>query len=106
MPELTRRQLLLSLPALAVAPRLFAQAAPLRARGLNHLTLSVSDPKRTIDFYQGLFGMPIQAHQGPTTALRVGTGRSALRSVRSPRTRRRSSTISVSPSTTSMSIAS
>ena len=79
MPELTRRQLLLSLPALAVAPRLFAQAAaPLRARGLNHLTLSVSDPKRTIDFYQGLFGMPIQAHQGPTTALRVGAGPQCL----------------------------
>ena len=34
----------------------------------------MSDPKRTIDFYQGLFGMPIQAHQGPTTALRVGDG--------------------------------
>ena len=41
---------------------------------LNHLTLAVSDPKRTIDFYQGLFGMPVQARQGATTLLRMGSG--------------------------------
>ncbi len=73
---MTRRRLLLSLPALAVARRALAQAAPaqLRIRAFNHFTLSVSDPKRTIDFYQGLFGMPIQARQGPTTLLRIGGG--------------------------------
>ena len=72
---LSRRQLLSSLPGLALAPRVFAQAsAPIRARALNHMTLSVSDPKRTIDFYQGLFGMPIQARQGATVCLRIGSG--------------------------------
>ena len=72
---MTRRTLLLSLPALAVARRVIAQAgAPMRARALNHMTLSVSDPKRTIDFYQGLFGMPVQARQGATTLLRIGSG--------------------------------
>ena len=25
----------------------------------------MTDPKRSLDFYQALFGMPIQAHQGP-----------------------------------------
>jgi catechol 2,3-dioxygenase-like lactoylglutathione lyase family enzyme len=39
------------------------------------MTIAVTDPKRTIDFYQTLFGMPIQAHQGPgTTVLRIGSG--------------------------------
>ncbi|MBI3490301.1 MAG: VOC family protein, partial [Acidobacteria bacterium] len=73
---MTRRSLLLSLPAFAVARRVLAQAgaAQLRVRAFNHFTLSVSDPKRTIDFYQGLFGMPIQARQGPTTLLRIGAG--------------------------------
>jgi len=72
---MTRRSLLLSLPALAAARRVFAQAgAPFKVRALNHMTLSVADPKRTIDFYQGLFGMPIAARQGATTVLRIGTG--------------------------------
>jgi catechol 2,3-dioxygenase-like lactoylglutathione lyase family enzyme len=73
---ITRRTLLLSLPAVALARRAMAQAggAPMKIRALNHMTLSVSDPKRTIDFYQGLFGMPIQARQGQTTLLRIGAG--------------------------------
>lgn len=74
--QMTRRSLLLSLPALAVARRVLAQASPsqLRIRGFNHFLLSVSDPKRTIDFYQGLFGMPVQTRQGTTTMLRIGAG--------------------------------
>ena len=72
---LSRRHLLLSLPGLAVVRRIVAQtAAPIRARALNHMTLAVADPKRTIDFYQGLFGMPVQARQGPTTCLAIGSG--------------------------------
>ena len=76
MKEITRRELLLSLPAFAMAPRLFAQgdkpAIPVRA--LNQITLLVSDVKRSVDFYQGLFGMPIQARQGSTVVLRIGNG--------------------------------
>ncbi len=76
MTVISRRHLLLSLPGLALAPRVFAQAGqpPIRVHALNHLTLAVSDPKRTIDFYQGLFGMPVQARQGATTLLRMGSG--------------------------------
>jgi catechol 2,3-dioxygenase-like lactoylglutathione lyase family enzyme len=74
--KLTRRDLLLSLPALAVVRQAFAQASgsTLRARGLSQMTLSVSDIKRSVDFYQGLFGMPIQARQGATVILRMGPG--------------------------------
>ena len=75
--RMTRRSLLLSLPAMAAARTMLkAQgAAPtLKIRAFNHMTLSVADQKRSIDFYQGLFGMPVHAHQGATTLLRVGTG--------------------------------
>ena len=73
---MTRRSLLASLPAAAAASRIMAQpgAAPVPARKLNQMTLLVSDIKRSLDFYQGLFGMPIQGRQGGTVLLRVGTG--------------------------------
>ncbi len=73
---ISRRHLLLSLPALAMAPRTMAQAGKtsLHVRALNHMTLTVSDVKRSVQFYQGLFGMPIQARQGQTVLLRIGSG--------------------------------
>ena len=76
MNEMTRRELLLSIPALAMAPRLFAQAAKptIPVKALNQFTLLVSDVKRSVDFYQGLFGMPIQTRQGATVLLRIGNG--------------------------------
>jgi hypothetical protein len=73
----SRRQMLLSLPGLMMAPRLFAQAGnpPIRVKGINHVTLHVSDVKRSVDFYQGLFGMPIINRQGTTSAgLQIGAG--------------------------------
>jgi catechol 2,3-dioxygenase-like lactoylglutathione lyase family enzyme len=75
---LTRRRLLQSVPALVIAPlasRALAQGtAPIRVRGFNHVTLAVSDVKRSVDFYQGLFGMPIINRQGMTTGLQIGAG--------------------------------
>ena len=41
---------------------------------LNHMTLHVSDVQRSLEFYQGLFGLPVQARQGPTVVLRIGEG--------------------------------
>src|SRR5712692_11566556 len=75
--QIDRRSFLRCIPMLAVAPRLLAQSSgnpPIPVRALNHMTLSVSDPKRSLDFYQGLFGMPVQARQGQTTLLRIGAG--------------------------------
>src|SRR5262245_1337372 len=76
MKAMTRRELLLSLTALAAAPRLFAQSAKptIPLKGFNHFRLLVSDVKRSVDFYQGLFGMPIQARQGSLVGLRIGAG--------------------------------
>src|SRR2546428_480279 len=73
--DISRRRLLRSLPALVMAPRAFVQTAnpPIRARGINHVTLDVSDVKRSVDFYQGLFGMPVINRQGATSAgLQIG----------------------------------
>jgi catechol 2,3-dioxygenase-like lactoylglutathione lyase family enzyme len=90
MSRLTRRQMLASLPALAFAPRQLVEQAfgparlrptqtspaspPIRVRAINHFAIAVTDPKRSIDFYQGLFGMPIAARTGSATILRVGAG--------------------------------
>ena len=74
---LDRRSFLAALPALALSPRLLAQtpaAAPFRTTGLSQITLTVSDVARSLDFYQGLFGMPVQARQGSTVLLRIGNG--------------------------------
>src|SRR5687767_5848750 len=73
-----RRSFLVALPALTMLPRALAQqtsaTAPFRVNGLSQITLTVSDVKRSLDFYQGLFGMPIQARQGSTVLLRIGSG--------------------------------
>jgi len=62
-------------PAAALAARLRAQpGAPFPLEAFNHLTLTVTDPKRSVEFYQALFGMPVHARQGPTTLLRIGDG--------------------------------
>ena len=81
MTMITRRNLLLSLPAFAAAPHVIARVgaqqprrSPIPVRALNHMTLTVSDVKRSVDFYQALFGMPIQARQGATVLLRIGAG--------------------------------
>ena len=68
---LTRRDLLLALPGLALAQR---QAAPLSILGLHQVTLAVSDVARSLYFYQSLFGMPIQVRRGTTMVLRIGEG--------------------------------
>jgi catechol 2,3-dioxygenase-like lactoylglutathione lyase family enzyme len=71
-----RRGFLASIPAVLAAHRLMAQggASQIRVNGLSQITLTVSDPRRSLDFYQGLFGMPVQARQGTTTYLRIGAG--------------------------------
>jgi catechol 2,3-dioxygenase-like lactoylglutathione lyase family enzyme len=62
---------------MAGASRLIAQPSNkpvIRVRALNHMTLFVSDPQRSLEFYQGLFGMPVQARQGNSALLRIGPG--------------------------------
>lgn len=74
--QMTRRTLFLSVPMLATASRLLAEAGKptLTVRALNHIAIAVSDKKRSMEFYQGLFGWPIQHTQGGTTGMRIGAG--------------------------------
>jgi catechol 2,3-dioxygenase-like lactoylglutathione lyase family enzyme len=80
MTVINRRRLLLSLPGLALAPRLAStllaqSAAPsLRVRGINHIGLASADAKRSVEFYQNLFGMPVRGRQGSMTLLQIGAG--------------------------------
>ena len=77
MTTFDRRSFLGMLPAMAAMPRLLAQSPSrprFRVNGLSQITLTVSDVKRSLEFYQGLFGMPIQARQGSSVLLRIGAG--------------------------------
>src|ERR1700677_5218267 len=62
------------LPKLVPAP----SAGLIAVKDLSHVTLFVSDAARSIAFYQDLFAMPVQAHQGPTPLLGVGSNRQFL----------------------------
>ena len=69
---INRRQVLW---ALAAAPRAIAQpTAPIRVRAFNHMTLTVSDLQRSVEFYQGLFGLAVQERQSGSVGLRIGAG--------------------------------
>jgi hypothetical protein len=78
--SIDRRQFIAALPALALAPSVLAQApAKFRVNGLSQITLTVSDVARSLDFYQGLFGMGFGASNmvAPAllTAVVLGLGR-------------------------------
>lgn len=74
--NLSRRNLLKALPALAFAPGVFAQQGgnPVAVRKLHSFGLRVSNVDRSLKFYQDIFGCPIQARQGDTVVLRIGDG--------------------------------
>jgi catechol 2,3-dioxygenase-like lactoylglutathione lyase family enzyme len=76
MEQISRRFFLASIPALAFASQAFPQSSKrsIPVRSLNHVTLTVRNPNRSLDFYQGLFGLPIQSRQGNSVFLQIGTG--------------------------------
>ena len=47
---------------------------PIPVSAINHMTIAVSNPAASLEWYQRLFGMPIAARQGSTTVLQVGDG--------------------------------
>lgn len=50
----------------------------LSIREFNHFTVFVSNQPRSVQFYQGLFGLPIDTYQASLPILRVGRGRQFL----------------------------
>ena len=74
---LRRRAFLGGLGAMALAPNAVAAMAapsPISVAAINHTKIRVSDPARSLEWYQGLFGLPVVARQGKTVILRIGEG--------------------------------
>ncbi len=73
--EITRRELLGTLAALLITAPIASAAAPAigTVKGLNHVTILVSDVQKSVNFYQGLFGMPVLTPQPPGINLKPGT---------------------------------
>ena len=68
--QISRRDIMVSLTALVMAPRSAAaqtRTPPVAVRSLNHVSISVADVTRSVDFYQSLFGMTIKSQQGVGT---------------------------------------
>ena len=75
--SLTRRDLLAALALLVAAPAAASQAAakPIGAvKAMNHVTCFVPDVKKSVEFYQSLFGMPILTRQDAGINLSTGNG--------------------------------
>jgi catechol 2,3-dioxygenase-like lactoylglutathione lyase family enzyme len=75
--SLTRRELLAALALLVAAPAAdAAQAAkPIGAvKTMNHVTVFVPNVQKAVDFYQGIFGMPILTKQDAGINLSTGAG--------------------------------
>jgi catechol 2,3-dioxygenase-like lactoylglutathione lyase family enzyme len=72
---ITRRELLGGIAALVIAAPAVAAAEPAigTVKQLNHVTVFVQDVQKSVDFYQGLFGMPVLTTQPPGVNLRAGT---------------------------------
>lgn len=78
--RLSRRELLGALAVLVAAPATAttahaAQAGPIGAiRQMNHVSIFVPSVQKSVDFYQGLFGMPLLTRQDPGTNLSASAG--------------------------------
>lgn len=71
---LSRRLFTASIAAFAVAPKVLAQASGIKLRKLHCFEIRVPDVDRSVRFYQGLFGMPVQARTQDRVCLRIGEG--------------------------------
>jgi catechol 2,3-dioxygenase-like lactoylglutathione lyase family enzyme len=75
---LTRRQLIHHLSALlavgSVAPPVAAQSGGLKATGIDHTSVLVTDLQRSAEFYQRIFGLTPVSEDKPNRILRLGAG--------------------------------
>jgi catechol 2,3-dioxygenase-like lactoylglutathione lyase family enzyme len=68
-----RRALLGAVPGLMLSRLARAQEdSGIRLRKLHNFEIRVSDPERSVRFYQDLFGMPVQARDGDRVLLKIG----------------------------------
>jgi catechol 2,3-dioxygenase-like lactoylglutathione lyase family enzyme len=79
--KITRRELVQALAMVAVAGST-ASAARLRAGSINHVSVLVSDMKRSVDFYDRVFGLSVVNEDKPNQIARLGVGGKVLVSLR------------------------
>lgn len=78
--SLSRRELLAALALLVAAPAAASAAAqgaskPIGAvKSMNHVSVFVPNVQKSVEFYQGLFGMPLLTRQDPGINLSTGSG--------------------------------
>src|SRR5688572_12707304 len=75
--SLSRRDLLAALALLVAAPAADAaqSAGPVGVvKSMNHVTVFVPNVQKSVEFYQGLFGMPILTRQDAGINLSTGQG--------------------------------
>ena len=73
--QVSRRQFLMAVTALAGVPAAVAAAAPIgKVEQLNHVTLFVRDVQKSAQFYQEVLGLQLLNKQGPGINLRAGAG--------------------------------
>ena len=66
--------LIVSVLCLSLAAISWAETGPTPVTAINNFTINVSDPARSLSWYQGLFDLPIVARQGNTVVMRIGDG--------------------------------
>jgi len=76
--SLSRRELVGALAVLAVAPG-SASAAPagFESAGINHVSVTVSDLNRSVEFYRRVFALPV-APQNGNNLVQLGVGKQHL----------------------------
>jgi catechol-2,3-dioxygenase len=72
--DISRRQLIQALATLAIVPAaaMAAPESPFRGVGINHVSINVADLKRSRDFYQKYFGMPVDGESANSCFLKAG----------------------------------
>jgi len=79
--QVSRRHVVASLGALFAGTGSAASqtaTAPVAVGTLNHVSISVSDVKRSVEFYQSLFGMTVKSQQGTAGNAVAGGGTDAV----------------------------
>jgi catechol 2,3-dioxygenase-like lactoylglutathione lyase family enzyme len=74
---LTRRELMQGLALVATASRVASAAEPqtsvIKGARIDHVSIQVSDLKRSVDFYQKVFGFSVLGEDKPNEIARLGT---------------------------------
>lgn len=79
--SLTRRELVQGLAMIAAASGTSSavpQASPIKGARIDHVSIQVNDLKRSIDFYQKVFGFTVVSEDKPNEIVRLGATKTVV----------------------------